>query len=162
MVSTKLNEWMQVVVLFVVVVSASLIFVAPVSAQEADPSSDVETRNCIFTRQIRRTKIIDDRNVLFYVAGDTVFHNALRQTCHGLEKRGTFALITSGRLCEGDGFSAVYTSPYPTCWLGVHVKITRDEADAMMAAKKEGGKIEVRPLPMPEPSEVGVENEDPE
>jgi hypothetical protein len=42
------------------------------------------------------------------------------------------------------------------------VKITRDEADAMMAAKKEGGKIEVRPLPMPEPSEVGVENEDPE
>jgi len=154
-----------------VVVSASLVVVAPVSAQEDDVSVDGGTRNCIVTGRIRRTKIVDDRNVLFYLGGDIVLHNVLQGTCPGLEQGGTFIFNTSdGILCKGDGFSSKMGNPLgavrpvSTCWLGTYWDITRDEAGEMMEAKKETPVLKPSsvPLPMPEPSEVGVENEDPE
>jgi hypothetical protein len=145
-----------------------LIWISPASAQDEEPGTEADTRKCISTRSIRRIRIIDDRNVLIYLSGTNVFHNVLRSSCTGLERVGTFSYNSSdGLLCEGDGISALQGQvwgdirPVPHCWLGIHQRISKEQADAMREGKKEGGKIEVRPLPMPEPSEVGGDEEDP-
>ena len=151
-----------------VVLAAGLLPAPPAKAQDNEPGLEGATRNCIGTRRIRRTRIVDDGNVLFYLSGKTILHNELRQVCPGLVQAGTFSFTsTDGAICKGDGLSPMRGNvwgpirPIPTCWLGVHREIDRAEADAMMAANdlKPNPNASPRPLPMPEPSEVSVEEE---
>lgn len=149
-----------------VVVAVGLLPVPPVIAQDNEPGLEGATRNCIGTRRVRRTRIIDDNNVLFYLSGKIILHNELRQICPGLEEAGTFAFTsTDGAICKGDGLAPMKSNPWgavrpiPQCWLGIHREIDRDEADAMIAAKNAQPVPSPRPMPMPDPSEVGVEDE---
>ncbi len=141
--------------------------VTPVNAQEEETIYEGGTRYCISTKRIRHTRIVDDQNVLFYLSGKTILHNTLRNVCPGLEKDGRFAFTTTtGRICEGDGMAPMDDDPWgavrpiPRCWLGVHREISRQEADAMMDAKKAtpDPTPRPRPLPMPDPSEVGTDD----
>lgn len=148
--------------------SAALVWVAPVKAQEDEGSVDDGTRICISTRRIRHTRIIDDRNVLFYLSSTNILHNVLRQTCPGLKYNGQFSYTTTtGRICEGDGIAPMRGSwgtvrPVPVCWLGIHREISREQADMLREAAKLMPAFEPSPLPIPEPSEIGNENKDPE
>ncbi len=145
---------------------AALTWLAPSHAQEMETAVEPDTRNCISTRSIRRIRIVDDRNVLIYLSGRKIFHNVLRNTCRGLKRQGTFSYNSSdGQMCEGDGISGITDAwddvrPMAQCWLGVHNRISREQADAMRDAAKRGPKIEPRPLPVPKPSEIGTEEED--
>jgi len=148
---------------------AATIWVVPVNAQEDETSVDERTRTCISTRRLRRTVIVDDRNVLFYLSSRTILHNVLRRTCPGLKKEGTFAYTTTtGRICKGDGISPMggnvwgAVRPVPRCWLGIHRQITPEQADAMRNAAAQKPDVPPMPLPVPEPSEIGVEDEDQE
>jgi hypothetical protein len=158
---------MQIVKLSILLVA--LAWVPPAKAQEEEPGIDDGNVRCISTRRIRRTRIIDDQNVLIYLTATTIYHNVLRNACHGLERRRTFSYHSSdGLLCEGDGLSPMAgevwgaVRPPASCWFGPHVKISKEDADAMRDAKKNGPTIEPRPLPMPEPAEVSGENEESE
>lgn len=148
---------------------STLVWVTPLNAQEEEPSVDDGAPNCISTRRIRRIRIIDDQNVLIYLSPQLIFHNRLENACHGLERLRTFSYNSSdGLLCDGDGIAPLAgevwgeVRPVPTCWLGPHQKISKEQADAIRDAKKNKPKIESLPLPMPEPSEVNMEEEEPE
>ena len=139
---------------------------APVAAQEEEPVVDGDTRRCLSTRRIRRTRIIDDRNILFYMPGKVVYHNILRQPCNGLEREGRFSYKTSaGSLCSSDVIFVLYDGALGglregnACGLGVFHEITREDATALLEA--EDAKVEPAPLPMPEPEEIGADDEEP-
>lgn len=147
----------------------ALVWALPSYAEEEEVVVDDGGPNCISTRRIRRIRIIDDQNVLIYLSAQTIYHNRFRNACHGLERRRTFSYNSNdGLLCEGDGVAPLAgevwgaVRPVPACWLGPHRKISKEEADAMRSAKENPPEIERRPLPMPEPSEISVETEDPE
>lgn len=147
----------------------ALVQVPTADAQEEDVGVDDGAPNCLSSRRIRRIRIVDDQNILIYVSAQTIFHNRLRNACRGLERLRTFSYNSSdGLLCEGDGIAALAgevwgaARPVPSCWLGEHRKISKEDADAMREAKKNPPKIEAKPLPMPEPSEISTETEIPE
>lgn len=148
---------------------AALVCISPSQAQEIDievePEPELETRTCIPTRRITRIRILDDRNVLIYMSARRIYHNVLRNTCHGLKRLGTFSYNSSdGQMCQGDGIAGLSGSfqdvrPIPKCWLGIHQRISKEHADAMRDASKRKPKIPAAPLPMPEPGEVGTEED---
>ncbi len=152
-------------------ISQSLIFAVsltvtiPVTAQEDETVSDNiddGITNCITLRNVRRTEVIDGRNVLYHMRGRTIYHNILPRECGGLarEKRFSYA-TTMGRLCDLDSITVLYPDPYGlqggnSCRLGKFHKISKEDAEAL----KEAPTLKpVDPLPMPPPQEVGVEKE---
>ena len=136
---------------------------APLQAQESDGEGEAETRNCLQTKKIRRIRIVDDRNVLIYLSARRIYHNVLKYNCTGLKRVGTFSYNSNdGQMCEGDGIAAISGAwadirPVPTCWLGTHERVSKEQADAIRKGEKFERKIESKPIPLPEPSEVGSE-----
>lgn len=140
---------------------------APADAQEEEPVVDGDVRRCLSTRRIRRTQIIDDRNMLYYVPGNVVYHNILMQPCNGLKREGRFSYKTAvGNLCSGDLIFVLYDDAFGglrqgnACKIGVFHPITREHAKALLEGPE--GDIEVVPLPMPEPEEIGAGEEEPQ
>ena len=143
-----------------------------VVAQEEPESEGLsgKTRNCINTRRIRRTYIVDDRNLLFYLGTRTVLLNTTQNQCPGLKRTGIFSWNTnSGVLCSGDGIAGGRdawgpTRPVPRCQLGKFLQISREDADALREPVAVAPASEPMPvtesLPMPSPSEVGAETEE--
>ncbi len=126
-------------------------------------------RSCITLRSLRRTQIIDDRNVLFRMRGRTVYHNILPQQCGGLAREDRFSYDAQfGRLCRGDVIRVLQNGAFGSrgmsegrgCRLGAFHKITQEDAKAL----REGPSIQPTPsaLPMPSPQEVGATPEEPE
>jgi hypothetical protein len=137
-----------------------------VAEQEDEPSIDENTERCIDLRRVRRTEIVDDRNILFYMNGDIVYHNILPRRCNGLAREDRFSYKTSiGRLCDLDTIAVLYNDVRGLregnrCGLGLFHKITKEDAEAFKEAEKQGP--EANPLPMPEPEEVDDETDNPE
>jgi hypothetical protein len=129
-----------------------------------------KTRSCVNTRRIRRTYIVDDRNLLFYLGTRTVLLNTMQEQCPGLKREGRFAWTTnSGVLCKGDGIAGFRdpwgpTRTVPRCSLGTFQQISREDADALRTpvavAPATGPESVTDTLPMPEPSEVGADPDD--
>ncbi|MGI9204270.1 MAG: hypothetical protein ACR2Q3_09680 [Woeseiaceae bacterium] len=132
-------------------------------AQDEEPERDDSTTSCISVRGIRSTDIIDDRNILFYMRGDVVYHNILSRRCPGLAREDRFSYrSTSSRLCDIDSINVLYRDargmrPGAACGLGKFFKITREDAKALKEGPTEDPAP--KPLPMPEPEEVGSEEE---
>ena len=151
-------NWRLMIVLLLL---APLTWLTPSQAQEFESEVEIDTRKCIPTRSVRRIRIVDDRNVLIYLSARKIYHNVLRNTCRGLKRLGTFSYNSSdGQMCEGDGISGIHDAwadvrPIPSCWLGMHRRISKEDADALRSAGKRGPKVRPAPLPLPEPGEVG-------
>ncbi|MGI9260894.1 MAG: hypothetical protein ACR2QR_02605 [Woeseiaceae bacterium] len=134
------------------------------SAADEEIVYDEFTVQCISLRQIRRTEVVDDRNILFYMSGQTVYHNRLPRLCGGLAREDRFSYQTNiGRLCRIDHIRVLYDDPFGLregnrCALGVFHKMDREGAKAI----KEGAAQQpaANPLPMPKPEEVGDANEE--
>jgi hypothetical protein len=142
----------------------------PVAAQEEEPAYDDNARDCINLRQIRRTEVVDDRNILFHMTGSVVYHNILPRQCGGLAREDRFSYQTSiGRLCRLDHIRVLYNDPFGLregnrCSLGMFHKITKEDAKAFTEEADRRGP-EANPLPLPEPGEIGEqqdESEEPE
>ena len=108
-----------------------------------DAGIEEVTKRCISTRRIRRIRIVDDKNILFYLTATHVYHNQLRNECHGLKRYGTFSYNSNdGLFCDGDGIGGMTMDawddvrPNVNCWLGLHRKITREEANEMRRAAR--------------------------
>lgn len=134
------------------------------SAEEEEIVYDEFTVECISLRQVRRTEVVDDRNILFYMSGQRVYHNLLPRPCGGLAREDRFSYQTSmGRLCRLDHIRVLYDDPFGLregnrCSLGVFHKMDREDAEAI----KDGADVKptANPLPMPQPEEVGDGNEE--
>ena len=133
-------------------------------APEEAPVFDENTADCISLRNVRRTEVVDDRNVLFYMRGKTVYHNILPRACGGLAREDRFSYQTSiGRLCHLDHIRVLYDDPFGLregnrCALGVFHKMDSEDAKAFKDATRNAVPA-ANPLPMPPPEDIGDDNE---
>jgi len=138
----------------------------PAPAQDEEPVDDMTGERCVNLQRIRKTEIIDDRNMLFYMRGGDIYHNILANRCPGLAREKRFSYKTSlSSICQLDSIAVLYSEARglregARCGLGMFHPITEEDAEAL----REGAKAKPEPsvLPMPEPEEVGKGDDDKE
>ena len=137
----------------------------PIAAQDEEPVLTEESTNCIDLRRVRRTEVIDDKNILFHMTGNVVYHNILPRQCNGLAREDRFSYkVSTNRLCRLDSIAVLYSggasglSEGNRCGLGLFHEITKEDAEAYKEGLK--SRPEAEPLPMPEPGEVDGENDE--
>jgi hypothetical protein len=123
---------------------------APVSAQRADDAGeDAHTAAgpvaCLSHPSIRRTTVLDDRNIVFVTRDEEIYVNQLAKVCTGLRRTSLVNYtIANKRQCAGDQFQVLWqTSPgnYTralTCRLGAFVPITPTELEDLTAMTEPG------------------------
>ena len=120
---------------------------------------------CLRRSDIRTTKILDDRNVLFITRDQTTYNNQVVRQCPGMRRNSvlSFTYANNGKLCAGSTFTVLFRAspntnrvPYwdpftqknttldgpafitgPTCQIGMFGPVSPDEVKALMAATDE-------------------------
>jgi hypothetical protein len=137
----------------------ALTLVAVTFAQD-EGDVDEGGERCIDTRQIRTTRIIDNRNVLFYMRDRTIYHNELPRACSGLRRGKAISYRTSlSKLCSIDTITVLDDygagmTQGPSCGLGKFRAITKEEADALRDGPN--ADIEAEPVEPAEPEEPEI------
>ena len=140
-----------------------LILSPPGTAQEDAPIAAenglvVEGQRCVSSRPIRRTEVIDDQNILFYLRGATIYLNHLPKPCKRLSQEGRFMYRTSvARICRADTINVLTDtgsgiSPGRSCKLGSFYAITKEDVEKLKAPPE----IAAKPVPPAEPEEPGT------
>ena len=152
--------------LLVLLAACLALWTATAAAQEEEIVEEAlgdNAEQCISMRLVRRTEIVDDKNILFFMPRGVVYHNILPHRCGGLAREDRFGYETRmGRLCRLDSISVLYDDPFGVregsrCSLGYFHKITKEDAEAIIEGPT--GTPESRPLPMPEPEAPGEPEE---
>jgi hypothetical protein len=142
--------------IFMLIAMACLLNLSVAVSAMADDAKDDNSRNCIQTRTLKSTAVVDDRNVLFIKKGNSVYHNRLPKECKGLSDTMMFSYATTaGSLCSLDVIRVVdrMGRENRTCTLGPFYTITTDELRILVENS--------RNPPDPEPDEE-AESTDPE
>ena len=64
------------------------------------PDPDIQGQRCLSSRPIRKTEVLDDQNILFYLRGAAIYLNHLPKTCKRLAQEGRFMNRTTvARIC---------------------------------------------------------------
>lgn len=128
----------------------------------ADEIRDNDSQKCISTRTLTGTRILDDRNVLFFRSGNTVYHNILPKQCAGLSRSGLFSYGTmAGSICERDSIrviDGVSGTPGNACLLGLFRKITNEDVPTLFGGR--AGPVEPVALPPADVEDVTGEAEE--
>jgi hypothetical protein len=123
------------------IVAAALGAAAPTLGQaRADAGDTVAgTESCLEQPSIRRTKILNGRNILFTTKSGQNYNNPLPRECPSL-KRGSIVNygVVSGRLCAGSTFQVLWQMgmdlmPTFLCQLGMFVPVTEAEVEDLLA-----------------------------
>lgn len=130
--------------------AALLATVLPGVAQQNDDAAVIDAagpRPCLPQPRIKRTKILDNRNIVFVTHQDQIYNNPLPKQCATLNRRSLVNYeVANGYVCAGDRFQVIVETapkvfmPGPLCELGTFVPITEAELDdltAMTASKRE-------------------------
>jgi len=110
---------------------------------------------CVNTRQIKRTAVIGDQSIIFYMSGKVIYHNSLPRRCPGLGVERRFTYRSSvGKLCQIDSITVLRGGGSAldrgaSCRLGQFRRI--DAEQAQMIEEKTDQVPEARPVPPPEP-----------
>ena len=102
-----------------------------------EPEAVEGTEDCVWTRTLRRTEVLDDRNILFFMTGGKIYRNFLPRRCHSLSNRRAFSYETRvSQLCRSDRITVLDTLgfggvPGPSCALGKFYPVTENEVEAM-------------------------------
>jgi hypothetical protein len=151
--------------------AALLAAVGPKSAAaQAEPAA---AKSCVYLADIDHTKIVNERNILFYLRNNTILQSSFREPCWGLHEktRFTYGSTALKRLCAGDMITVLADLSFGgvasanTCKLGLFLPIEDDEADDLLAAasKNKGGQkkkaikstpVELPPAAAPEAPKV--------
>ena len=86
-----------------VAIAAALLAVGgPKSAAAQDPPT--AAKSCVYLPDLDHTKIVNERNILFYLRNGTILQNSMREPCYGLhpKTRFTYGSTSLKRLCGGD------------------------------------------------------------
>ena len=133
---------------------ATLVFSAPAAPVLADDAKRDDGRNCVSTRRLKSTAVIDDRNILFVMIGDQVYHNQLPRQCSGLGKAGAFTYSTlGGNVCRQDTIQVLLANsdlPGRTCTLGVFYPVAPQDLRALI----EGLRGPAEPVEAQPPADV--------
>jgi hypothetical protein len=105
------------------------------ASEDVEDEADAELgERCINSRTIRRTDVVDDSNVVFYMRGTRIYLNTLPKACKGLadERRFTYGSYTRS-LCEFDRINVLKDSSFGayegrSCKLGRFQAVTEEEA----------------------------------
>jgi hypothetical protein len=99
--------------------------------------------SCLYMGDVRRTAILDDNNILFYMRNGAIYQNHLRNTCFMLRSanRFTYGSTALRRLCVGDLIQVLPDvsfggGPIATCNLGTYLQIDKDVADELLATSQ--------------------------
>jgi hypothetical protein len=110
------------------------------SGDEEGAAAASEIRECLPHPTIDRTKILNDRNIVFVTRNGTIYNNELPKQCPTLRRNSLVNYpIANGRQCAGDRFQVLWeTSPgryQPSfvCQLGNFRSITENEYDDLLA-----------------------------
>ncbi len=99
-------------------------------------------KSCLYQTELRTTKVVDDRNILFTTRDGQTYRNTLPHQCPSM-RRGSLLNYTfeSRRLCAGSMFQILLDMagrrmPTFTCPLGIFAPITEDEAQDLIAVAR--------------------------
>jgi hypothetical protein len=123
-------------------------FAAPDAAGQGNEaelaSRSSELLSCLAHPTIDRTKILNDRNIVFVTRNDAIYNNELPKQCPSLKRNSLVNYgIANGRLCAGDRFQVLW-EPRPgnylpafMCQLGPFRSITATEYEDLVAMTEE-------------------------
>jgi len=123
-------------------VTVSLGIGAHAAAQAGAEPTDAQpsvAQNCLNHSSIRRTKILNDKGILFVTRGGQHYHNPLPKECPSLNRNSVVNYgIVSDRVCAGSSFQVLWRvgmdlTPTFLCQLGMFVPISADEAVDLLA-----------------------------
>lgn len=107
----------------IAVLSLMTTFGMQVMADDAKPVEG-KSLDCLQINQIKRTRIIDDQNIVFATNGNRFYNNHLAQKCSGLKSADKFRYKTSQSvLCNVDTITVLHDAGSgmmdgATCGLG--------------------------------------------
>ncbi len=115
---------------------ALFVLSAPATSAASDDAADEQDdRRCINSRAIRRTDVLDDVNIVFYLQGRKIYLNAMRAPCPGLSRDRRFSYGSYTRsLCEFDKINVLTDSGFGmiegrTCKLGRFRLVTKEDVE---------------------------------
>jgi hypothetical protein len=133
---------------------------------KVEPPNAVQA--CVYHPSIDHTRILDDRNILFFMRDHSIYQNTLKEQCFGLKstKRFAYGEASMHRLCTGNLITVLEdltpggVSRNNVCKLGMFVPVDNDAVEDLIAAaeparKKEGDRrqaIKVVPVELPPPA----------
>ena len=127
-------------------------------ADEVDEDvDDDDARKCISVRTLKRTEVVDDHHILFFMSGSTVYINRLPRACTGLSREGRFSYTTFSRsLCNFDSIRILSDvgggiHEGRSCRLGYFVLTS-------IEAVEDAQKRALEPPPIKEPAGAEVED----
>ena len=109
------------------------LLVAALSTASRGEANDEESKRCVNSRTIKRTGIVSDNHIVFYLRGGKIYLNTLPRTCTGLSRERRFAYEThTSSLCEFDLINVLLDSGFGavagrTCKLGRFQRVTEDD-----------------------------------
>jgi hypothetical protein len=112
--------------------------------EDAEREAPGAAQTCLPQPTIKRTKILNDRNIVFVARDGTIYNNQLPRRCPSL-KRNTLVNypVEHGRMCAGDNFQLMWEAsprnyvPAFVCQLGLFVPITESELEDLTAITEE-------------------------
>ena len=120
---------------------APLLQTALAHAAEDDDTSVAQT--CIRHNQLRRTKVLGDRNIVFVTRDGAIYNNELPRQCPSMRRNSLVNYaVDGGNMCAGDSFQVLWqvgTSYMPAfvCQLGMFAPISEDEMTDLEALTEE-------------------------
>ncbi len=143
--------------------SCLLILSPPGAAEEDAPKveaddSFVEGQRCVSSRPIRRTEVLDDQNILFYIRGTAIYLNHLPKPCKNLSREGRFMYRTTvARICRSDIINILRDDGFGlglgrACKLGSFYAITKEDVEFLKTPRQ----VQPKTIPPAEPEEPGT------
>ena len=128
---------------------------------------------CLLHPSIRRTKVLDDQNILFVTSDEQTYHNQLPRQCPTMSRNAVLnyhiARARVSDLCAGNQFTVLTRvgngwSPGFVCKLGMFRPVSEDEvADLVKLTEREPrGRRSARSGSAPSPIETEVVEVPPE
>jgi len=121
--------------------SVALVFAMTAATDlHADEASSVAQR-CIYVDRLDRTRVVDERSILFFMRDHSVLQNVLPKACVGLRKSDPIAYdVVNNKLCANELVrqlvgAGVY-SRGAVCPLGMFVPIGPDEVDRLLPTRE--------------------------
>ncbi len=149
--------------LCMLILVAGLLNLSAAVSSMADEVKDEDARNCISTRTLKSTAVVDDLNILFFKVGKTVYHNILPRQCKGLSRYRIFSYTTlSGSLCNFDTIQVLdrHGRQGRSCRLGYFYAITIEDVPGIIEMSRRP--LEAEPQPPATAEEIIVEPDESE
>jgi hypothetical protein len=135
---------------------------------ERGTSKPEGAENCVSLAAIRKTRIVDDQTIIFYMRGDNIFINRLPRKCNGLKRGDGYSYETSlTQLCNTDiirvlqRFGGALPRPQNACGLGFFQPTTAEAVDLLINEPPEVDPEAAEPeLEAPEPESSEPDEQD--